>query len=268
MTRRGFLAGIGLSPLLGTRPGTIIVLNEPSGTPLFIEHPDVAAQTLARPGSTVKPFTLAAALANGPLGSFPCPGRLQILDRQMDCSHTPAGRPLTVSDAIAYSCNNFVAHAALKLTSQELAESFQRAGLATRTGLLRNEATGQIVPTSTTPARQLQALGEDSLLVTPLALASAYRKLAREAPDEIRDGLRGAVEFGTAQRANVPGLAVAGKTGTAMSPDRSHRQAWFAGFAPVSKPEVVIVVFLPQGSGGGDAAPLARTVLEAWRRSR
>jgi cell division protein FtsI/penicillin-binding protein 2 len=55
---------------------------------------------------------------------------------------------------------------------------------------------------------------------------------------------------------------VAGKTGT------SAGHAWFAGFAPAERPEVVVVVFLESGTGGADAAPVAGTVFRAWADGR
>jgi cell division protein FtsI/penicillin-binding protein 2 len=55
---------------------------------------------------------------------------------------------------------------------------------------------------------------------------------------------------------------VAGKTGTASDPGAGRIHAWFAGYAPAESPRVAIVVFLEQGSGGRDAAPIARELFE------
>jgi cell division protein FtsI/penicillin-binding protein 2 len=118
---------------------------------------------------------------------------------------------------------------------------------------------------------RLQALGEDGVLVTPAGLANAYRNLARSASTPemapILAGLEGAVDFGTAQLAKVPGLAVAGKTGSVLAPDGAHI-AWFAGFAPSRSPEVVVTVMVQGRSGGGDAAPIAGQILEAYRAGK
>ena len=71
------------------------------------------------------------------------------------------------------------------------------------------------------------------------------------------------VQSGTGTAAALPGVQVAGKTGTAeVAEAESH--AWFAGFAPAEAPSVVVVVIVENGGTGGSvAAPVARKVLEA-----
>ncbi len=74
---------------------------------------------------------------------------------------------------------------------------------------------------------------------------------------------------GTGAAARIPGLEVAGKTGTAQMIAKSKSSlgqdhAWFAAFAPVKEPEVVVVVLVERGGHGGDvAAPIARRILQA-----
>jgi penicillin-binding protein 2 len=97
----------------------------------------------------------------------------------------------------------------------------------------------------------------------------------------VREGLHAVVDApgGTGRRAQVEGLEVAGKTGTAQvvklertqglkglavpRPYRDH--AWFAAFAPADAPEIVVVVLVEHGGGGGaNAAPVAQKVLQRW----
>ncbi|HUS83407.1 MAG TPA: penicillin-binding protein 2 [Dehalococcoidia bacterium] len=84
-----------------------------------------------------------------------------------------------------------------------------------------------------------------------------------------REGMRQATSWGTATNAAVSGVSVAGKTGTAeFGPDlgggtyASH--AWFTGFAPAENPEVAVVVFLQQGNGAKNAAPIAGRILDYY----
>jgi penicillin-binding protein 2 len=76
-------------------------------------------------------------------------------------------------------------------------------------------------------------------------------------------------EGGTGAAARIPGLDVAGKTGTAQmiaksKAERGEDHAWFAAFAPAKAPEVVVVVLVERGGKGGQvAAPIARQILNA-----
>lgn len=92
----------------------------------------------------------------------------------------------------------------------------------------------------------------------PLALTPAVLGAMRE-------GMRAVVEGGTGATAAVPGLAIAGKTGSAENP-RGAPHAWFAGYAPIEAPALVVVVLIEHGRRGGEvAAPIARALFEAAR---
>jgi penicillin-binding protein 2 len=77
-----------------------------------------------------------------------------------------------------------------------------------------------------------------------------------------REGMKEAVEAGgTATSAGASCVQVAGKTGTAeFGPDLGNRtyasHAWFTGFAPANDPQIAVVVFLEQGNGAKNAAPV------------
>jgi penicillin-binding protein 2 len=85
----------------------------------------------------------------------------------------------------------------------------------------------------------------------------------------LRRSLTAVVQEGTGASARIPGLDIAGKTGTAQMiahsrADRGQDHAWFAAFAPVRNPEVVVVVLVERGGRGGQvAAPIARKILNA-----
>jgi cell division protein FtsI/penicillin-binding protein 2 len=194
----------------------------------------------------MKPFALAALLKSGKLRpdeAWLCPGTLTIAGRQLNCSHPRMATPMRVETALAYSCNCFVAHMAERLAPGEM-------GLGARV--------------SSPDAIRLQALGEDGVALTVAELAEAYRQLAQIAAPAIVAGLEGAVEYGTAQRAQVAGVKVAGKTGSVRTAS-GMRVAWFAGWMPSRAPEVAIAVMLQGRSGGADAAPIAAEMFGASR---
>jgi cell division protein FtsI/penicillin-binding protein 2 len=76
-------------------------------------------------------------------------------------------------------------------------------------------------------------------------------------------------EGGTGAAARLPGLEIAGKTGTAQTianskSEKGQDHAWFAAFAPANDPQVVVVVLVEGGGHGGSvAAPIARQIFQA-----
>lgn len=94
--------------------------------------------------------------------------------------------------------------------------------------------------------------------------------------DEVKKGLIKVIESGTGEKAKLNESLkyhVAGKTGTAQLRSfsteehlsKSETLAWFAGYAPVKKPEVVVIALVESGGHGGEtAAPLAKQLLEAY----
>lgn len=99
--------------------------------------------------------------------------------------------------------------------------------------------------------------------------------------DAVRDGLRGVVmePGGTGGRARIPGITVAGKTGTAQVirleafknvpeekiPVKYRDHAWFVAWAPVEAPEIVVAVLAEHGGhGGAAAAPIAQRVMARY----
>ncbi len=91
--------------------------------------------------------------------------------------------------------------------------------------------------------------------------------LAEEYWQWLAAGMRDAVvgRGGTAHAANLPGIAVAGKTGTAEDPPRRKPHAWFICYAPMDNPQIALSVIVEQGGhGGAVAAPIARHILETF----
>jgi peptidoglycan glycosyltransferase len=84
----------------------------------------------------------------------------------------------------------------------------------------------------------------------------------------VRDMMVGVVQRGSGTRGQIPGISVAGKTGTAQTGrDTSH--VWFTAFAPADNPRIAVAVILEdqpsanEATGGALAAPIAQTVMRA-----
>ncbi|MEO3886956.1 penicillin-binding protein 2 [Nonomuraea sp. B5E05] len=95
--------------------------------------------------------------------------------------------------------------------------------------------------------------------------------VSTETAAKLRDMMVSVVSNGTANRAQVPGVQVAGKTGTAETSDNQPPHAWFISFAPAEDPKVALAVIVESGAanvgaeatGGGTAAPIGKAVMEA-----
>ena len=131
----------------------------------------------------------------------------------------------------------------------------------------------RIVKQRTTP--------EGDVVAAPDPVVRGHVPVAPEHLDRLRDALEAVVmePQGTALRARVPGVRVAGKTGTAQVVRLKHTEdleedeipikyrdhAWFAAFAPADAPEIVVVALVEHGgSGGSVAAPVAQKVLARY----
>ncbi len=100
-------------------------------------------------------------------------------------------------------------------------------------------------------------------------------KMTEKQHQIIVDGMKGAVSGGTARKAAVAGLVIAGKTGTAQvavlgqDTGKNKDHAWFVSFAPADKPEIAIIGLIENsGFGGDNAAPAVRGVYQAYMAKR
>jgi peptidoglycan glycosyltransferase len=104
--------------------------------------------------------------------------------------------------------------------------------------------------------------------VTPKVLTA--HAISAAVASELTQMMVGVVQQGTATTAQIPGVLVAGKTGTAQSAPSRPPYAWFVSFAPASSARVAVAVLIQdanvdrnQISGSGLAAPIAKAVMEA-----
>jgi cell division protein FtsI (penicillin-binding protein 3) len=252
------------------------------------------------PGSTLKPFTIALALDTGRVAAATtiavAPGSLTIGPAVIRDAHPE--KALTVEQVIQKSSNVGAAKIALELPRESMWGLFDDVGFGAAPQLgLPGEAIGKLRPYKTwRPVEQATMSYGHGISVSLVQLARAYTVFARDGDlvplslvkvdvpppgrpvfskrtaDTVRRMLELAAQpGGTAPRARIMGYRVAGKTGTA------HKQAngayvadkyrsSFVGFAPASRPRLVIAVMLDEPSagqhyGGVVAAPVFANVM-------
>ncbi len=296
--------------LLDARKGEVLALaNQPGFNP---NDPRQRRKGVTRnraltdvfePGSTLKPFIIACALASGryrphtPIDTRP--GFFRVAGKTIRDIHDYG--LIDVATVIKKSSNVGASRIALSLPARDLWDTLVRVGFGTRTqsgfpgereGVLRDYRRWRTLDQATV------GFGY-GLSVTALQLARAYGVLARDGqrlpvsflpvedpvPEpvmdprvvrEVRAMMEGVVkEGGTATRAAIPGYRVAGKTGTVRKIGRHGYEnrylALFVGMAPATDPRLVMAVVVdePQGKayyGGQVAAPVfAKVMGEALR---
>lgn len=264
-----------------------------------------ALTDLFEPGSTLKPFTAAAALSAGIVSPDSviqtAPGNLAIGKRVIHDAH-PLGA-LTVSQVIQKSSNIGAAKLALGLKPETLWTLFHEVGFGNspRSGF-PGEVSGRLrAHAGWRPIEQATMSYGHGISVSLLQLARAYLIFAtdgqvmpatlvkRETPaeasrvisPEVAQAVRRMLELavqpgGTAPRAQVTGYRVAGKTGTAhklvgrhYAPDKYVSS--FVGFAPASRPRLVVAVMIDEPGagkyyGGVVAAPVFSLVMSGALR--
>ncbi len=286
---------------LGTREGSIVVIDPQTGHIRAVVNPEIAFKTAFPPGSTIKPFTTIAALRAGVLTTdtrIRCRGKYKREDVIDACVHRPQLPPFNPAEAVAYSCNYYFATTGERLDGENFAQLLTEFGFGQTTGIEDQQETAGIVARTRWQAQS--ALGEGPFLqVTLVQMAMAYAALfnggtllkpnydgIRKVRAQVRieneeratllEGMRGAVSFGTAEKADLDSLPVhiIGKTGTSTQLQGFRTQGWFAGiaFKPNTAPEpanaqLLVVVYL-KNAHGSDAAELARPIFEEFARKR
>ncbi|HEY7686295.1 MAG TPA: penicillin-binding protein 2 [Gemmatimonadales bacterium] len=228
---------------------------------------------------------------------IPCRGGLQYGDRYFRCWHAEGHGTLTLEQAIAHSCDVYFYQLGLKLGLTSLLEDGNMLGFRSRTGVdLPGELT-PIFPTGTeyfdrvygprrwsTGVTLNLAIGQGENTQTLLNMVRLYQMLASDGrsrvpylvrpgpgPDDdleltteqlagLRQAMINVVERGTARRARIRRLQIAGKTATSQNP-HGPDHGWFIGFAPADRPEIVVGAVIEFARHGDAVAPIVTRVI-------
>jgi peptidoglycan glycosyltransferase len=259
------------------------------------------------PGSTFKIVTTTAALEAGLVKTtdeFPVQTAAVIDGVELENANGEACGG-TFRESFAHSCNSVFAPLGEKVGAERLVDAAERFGWNAEP-TIPGEVASTLPPASEirTPLEVAStAIGQGKVLATPLQMASVAQVVATGgvryqptlAADESERGARATsrrvartiaslmvdvVASGTGVASGIPGVKVAGKTGTAELEDTrgpeagavadgSNTDAWFTAFAPAARPRIAVgVMFVRAGSGGETAAPAARVVLGAGLKVR
>jgi cell division protein FtsI/penicillin-binding protein 2 len=258
------------------------------------------------PGSTFKVVTVGGVLESNivsPSTKFRLRYKIPVADRVIHDAVPRGTQTMTVSQILSRSSNVGVVTLALQLQRDRLNEWIHRFGFGRKTGIdYPGESPGIVLRPEEWSGSTIGnvPIGQ-GIAVTPIQMAAAYGAIANEGvwlqphlvdriegrrrPElksrrvlsagtahELTRMLRGVVEQGSGTTAQVPGYRVAGKTGTAAKPEPTggysdtRYVASFVGFAPASRPRLVVLVAIdePRGAiwGGVVAGPLFAEISE------
>jgi penicillin-binding protein 2 len=284
----------------GVDPEYWRALNEDDARPLL----NRAIQARYPPGSTWKLAIAAMALRRGIAGfntrmPVPCRGGLQYGNRFFRCWRAEGHGTLTLTQAIAHSCDVYFYQLGLKLGVAALLEDGVALGARGRTGIDLPGELQSVYPSGREyydrlygPRRWTSAValnlsigqGEnDQTLVNVIRLyqmvagdgrARVPRVAGRPQTGDSLDvsaeqlaGLRRAlvsvVEGGTARGSRVATLTIAGKTATAQNP-HGPDHGWFIAFAPADQPRIVVGAVIEFAEHGSAVAPLVTRVIARY----
>jgi peptidoglycan glycosyltransferase len=279
---------------LGSKLGGVAVIRPRDGAVRALAG--LAVSSPQPPGSTFKIITTAAALEHGvakPSSRYPVRTSATLSGVKLrNASDEACGGSL--QQAFAESCNSVFAPLGAKVGARRLLAAARDFGF--------NEKPRIPAASTSTISTRLQdslavgaaAIGQDRDLATPLQMASVgatvalggrrarprittlepvvrRRVVSKKVAGQVRSMMIDVVRSGTGRSAALPGVQVAGKTGTAELRPNSRNpkdaDAWFVAFAPAERPRVAVAVMLVgAGFGGTAAAPIAKQVLRAALR--
>jgi cell division protein FtsI/penicillin-binding protein 2 len=287
---------------LGGAVGGVVVMRPQNGEVLAFAG--IALDGLQPPGSTFKIITTTAALEANKVkltDSFPVETAAVLSGVSLsNASGESCGG--TFVNSFAQSCNSVFAPLGVKVGAERLVATAERYGF-NETPSVPGAAESTLPPADQTGddlAVGSTAIGQAKVVATPLEMTSIAATIGnggvrarptlvrRLRPDAVRVTTLGVaskirrlmvqvVKNGTGTKAEIPGVTIAGKTGTAelggppgANDDPQNSDAWFVSFAPAIRPRVAVGVMLVRAGAGGDyAAPVARDVLvDALRRVR
>lgn len=257
---------------------------------------------LYAPGSTYKIVTAATAYSAGYSGrTFTDDGVFEVDDLEVENYGGEVLGDLTLKTAFEKSSNDVFCTLGYELGAENVKNAAESFGINKEIPSDIPMAKSRIeYKKMTNSDAALVSIGQGQLLMTPLHVAMMgatvandgkmmkpylvnsittasgislgetkpemiYQPLSTMAADYLDELMIGVVKNGTGRSAQISGITVAGKTGTAENEtDKDH--AWFVGYAPAENPKIAVAVILEYdgNTGGKNAAPIARNIMSKY----
>ena len=239
-----------------------------------------------------------------PQSSLPAPDKLTLPEtthklQNFQGETCGGGGQISLSQALTVSCNTAFGALGLRLGASAIEKQANAFGFGEPISIPMVSAASHVDGNAPPPQVAFTAIGQYSDAVTPLQMAMVAAGIGNGgvvmkphlvkrtlAPDlstlsvtepselgravdaqvaaQLTRMMESVVTSGTGTAAQIPGVSVAGKTGTAENVPGQPTHAWFIAFAPAQNPRVAIAVIVEHGGTGGvAAAPIARQVMQA-----
>ena len=256
------------------------------------------------PGSTYKPFTVAAALDEGVVKDsdyFNCDGGLTVSGVRIRCSNRSGHGSISLEKSLMESCNSALMAIGQKLGRTNFSKYNKIFGFGQKTGIdLPGETAGLIhSEEELNPVELATSSFGQTQTVTMVQMAAGFSSLVnggdyyephivKEIQNEngaivkknepivvkktvsdktsslIRQYMKATVEEGTAAPAGVKGYSIGGKTGTAQNP-HGRDHSVFMGFAPYHNPKIAVCVYVENaGFGATFGVPIGSLIIEKY----
>ncbi len=241
---------------------------------------------------------------------LPGPAVLDLPDTSADLPNhddracSPSGE-VTMTEALAVSCNTAFAYLGMQIGADALQSQAAKFGFGDALSVPMRVTPSSVPGEMNKPQLAQSSIGQYDVQVTPLQMAMVASGVANRGvvmkpylvesvigsdlsviesadPQELSQAvtpevaaqltrmMEAVVEDGTGTKAQIDGVAVAGKTGTAQHGEGRKAHAWFISFAPANDPKIAVAVIAEDGgvagseAGGGTvAAPIAKQMMEA-----
>ena len=261
-----------------------------------------ATQGLYPPGSTFKVITALAALQyynDWKDFTYECTGEAVFENKVIHCYNNRVHGTVDMKKAIATSCNCYFAELGKRVGAENIRKKAEDFYFNENYPFVLAHSTSQVALQKKSEENEIveTAIGQGKTLATPLHMAMIASAIANdgimmkpyivdhiqyyngdiskttvpekikqiisvEEADIITDMMISCVAEGTGTAAQIYGVDVAGKTGTAENATGSDH-SWFIGFAPANDPKIAVAVMIENANQGGSATPIAGKVLQA-----